>query len=196
MGTVLSHMTMSLDGYIAHPDDTIDGLFDWYGAGTVEVATANPDVSFHLDEAGTEFLREVLLSVGALVCGRRLFDLTDGWGDRHPAGVPVVVVTHQPPADAERWPHTTFAPDVPTGIARAQEIAGAGSVVVSSADVTRQVLDLGLLDEFAVSLAPILLGRGIPYVAALADPPVVLDDPVVVPGARATHLRYRVRRSG
>jgi dihydrofolate reductase len=65
---------------------------------------------------------------------------------------------------------------------------------VSTPTLTRQCLDLGLLDEVAVSLAPVLLGSGIPFFSGLAQTPVMLDDPEVVVGLRATHLRYRVRR--
>ena len=79
-------MTMSLDGFVAHPDDRIDGLFDWYDAGPVAVGTDSPDIDFHLDEASAGFLRSIVAGAGALVCGRRLFDITDGWGDRHPLG--------------------------------------------------------------------------------------------------------------
>ena len=57
-------------------------------------------MTFEVDEAGAEMLRDLTENVGALVAGRRLFDIADGWGDNHPAGAPVVVVTHQPPADA------------------------------------------------------------------------------------------------
>src|SRR5215207_4703576 len=72
MGKVLTHMTMSLDGFIANPDDTPGELFDWYGAGDVSVASANDDVSFAVDAASAEVLRDLTANVGALVCGRRL----------------------------------------------------------------------------------------------------------------------------
>lgn len=119
MGKVLTHMTMSLDGYIAQPDDVPAELFDWYGAGEVSVPSANENVAFDVDEASAEVLRELTENVGAIVSGRRLFDIADGWGDSHPAGAPVVVVTHRPPADgAERWPRTTFVDGVEAAIAK------------------------------------------------------------------------------
>ena len=194
MATVISHMTMSLDGFIAHPDDTIDGLFDWYGAGPIEVPTANPGIGFHLDEPGAALMREMVGNAGALVAGRRLFDITDGWGDRHPIGAPVVVVTHRSVPEAHRFPGTTFIGDVAAGIEAARSLAGERNVIVSSADIARQALELGLLEEVWVSLAPILLGSGIPYFAGLAGSHR-LADPDVVVGTRATHLRYRVAES-
>jgi dihydrofolate reductase len=195
MGKVYTHMTMSLDGYIADPQDDTSELFEWYSAGDVVVPTAyEPLPSFRVDANGAELLREIIANTGALVSGRRLFNIANGWDDSHPIGAPVVVVTHQPPEDASKWPRTSFVRGVEGGIARARELAGEKDVVIASADVTRQALDLGLVDEVCVSLAPVILGQGIPYFANLARAPVRLDDPVVVPGKRATHLRYTVRR--
>jgi dihydrofolate reductase len=147
MGKVLTHMTMSLDGYIADPDDQPGELFDWYGAGDVSVPSANEGIAFAVDEASAELLRELTENVGALVSGRRLFDIANGWNDSHPAGAPVVVVTHSPPGDAaERWPRTTFVDGVEAAIAKAREIAGDKNVTIASANVIQQALDLGLVD--------------------------------------------------
>jgi dihydrofolate reductase len=194
MSTVYTHMTMSLDGFIADPEDGVDELFAWYSAGEVAIPTANEDIRFEVDEDSARMLRDMLANTGALVSGRRLFDLTNGWGDNHPVGTPVVVVTHQPPKDTTPWPRTTFVSDVAEGIARAKEIAGERDVTIASADIVRQALDLGLVDEVSVSLVPVLLGKGIPYFANLTGAPHRFDDPVITHGRRATHLRYRVRR--
>jgi len=195
MSKVLTHMTMSLDGFIADPQDGIDELFGWYGAGDVRLTTANDEISFSVDSDSAELLKSYMGdAVGALVSGRRLFDITDGWGDQHPVGAPVVVVTHQPPDDADKWPRTTFVGDVSTAVERAKEIAGDKNVTITSANIAAQALDLGLVDEVHVSLAPVLLGKGIPYFANLGAAPHRLDDPEVTLGKRATHLRYKVRR--
>lgn len=194
MTNVTAHMTMSLDGYIASDSDEVGVLFEWYSAGPVEVESRNPDIRFRLDEPGAALVRSMMADVGALVSGRRLFDITDGWGDRHPIGAPVVVVTHRPPADASRWPRTTFVDDVPRAIALAQEIAGDGDVAIASADIVGQALDLGLVDEVAVSLVPVLMASGKAYFGSLTRGPILLEDPTVITGTRATHLRYRVRR--
>jgi len=195
MGKVLSHMTMSLDGYIAQPDDDPAELFDWYGAGNVSVPSANDTVQFNVDGASAELLRDLTEGCGAIVSGRHLFDITDGWGDAHPAGAPVVVVSHSVPADAaERWPRTTFVDGVERAIAKAREIAGDKHVTIASANVIQQALDLGLVDEVWISLAPVLLGEGKSYFAKLERGHLLLDDPDVVQGNRAVHLRYLVRR--
>jgi dihydrofolate reductase len=195
MGKVLTHMTMSLDGYIAEPDDQIGELFEWYSAGDVSVPSANENVEFAVDAASAEVLRDLTENVGAIVAGRHLFDITDGWNDAHPAGAAVVVITHDAPADAvERWPKTTFVDGVETGIAKAREIAGDRDVTIASANIIQQALDLGLVDEVCLSLVPVLFGEGIPYFAKRDRGHVVLEDPVVVQGRRALHLRYPVRR--
>ena len=195
MGMVLTHMTMSLDGFIADPDDRPLELFDWYEAGDVSVPSANENVSFDVDEASAEALGELTEPAGALVSGRRLFDIADGWNDSHPIGAPVVVVTHDPPADAAvRFPNTTFVDGVEAAIAKAQEIAGDKDISIASPNVIQQALELGLVDEVCVSLVPVLFGEGIPYFAKLDRGHVMLEDPVVVQGRRALHLRYPVRR--
>ncbi|WP_033439899.1 dihydrofolate reductase family protein [Saccharothrix sp. NRRL B-16314] len=193
MGKVFSHMTMSLDGFIADPRDGIDGLFDWYQAGDVTVPSRAEEYSFQVDEGSAAMLRGILAGTGVIVCGRRLFDLTGGWGGRHPAADHVVVVTHRPPEDADRWTTTTFTDGVEVGIAEAKRIAGDKDVTIASASIAAQALDLGLVDEVHVSLVPVLLGEGIPYFAGLTRAPHRFDDPVVVQGTRATHLKYVVR---
>jgi dihydrofolate reductase len=195
MGKVFTHMTMSLDGYIAEPDDQVGELFDWYEAGEVPVASRSEDIAFDVDEASAEALRELIENAGALVSGRRLFDIANGWNDTHPSGAPVVVVTHSAPADAaERWPRTAFVEGVGAAIAKAREIAGDKDVTIASANVTQQALDLGLVDEVCVSLVPVLFGEGIAYFSKLDRGHLLLEDPVVVQGRRALHLRYPVRR--
>ncbi len=194
MSKVYTHMTMSLDGFIADPQDGIDELFGWYGAGDVTVPTANEMPPFSVDESSAVLLRELIEGVGAIVAGRRIFDITNGWDDLHPIGAPVVVVTHHTPEDSDRWPRTNFVDSVEVGIDRAKEIAGDKDVTIVSADISRQALDLGLVDEVNVSLVPVLLGEGIPYFADLSAAPHRFEDPVVIPGNRATHLRYALKR--
>jgi dihydrofolate reductase len=189
-------MCMSLDGFVAQPDDNPAELFEWYGAGDVVVPTAQESLSFSVDGASAKMLRELTSGCGAIVAGRRLFDQTDGWGDNHPVGAPVVVVTHRPPPDdaAERFPRTTFSGSVADAITTAKEIAGEKLVTIASASIIQQAIALGLVDEIAVTLVPTLFGSGVRYFGDLVDGHVMLDDPVVVQGTRALHLRYPVRR--
>ena len=194
MGKVITHMTMSLDGFIADPQGGVSELFGWYEAGPVTVPSADERWSFSVDEGSAELLRTMLKTTGALVCGRRLFEITEGWGDSHAIGAPVVVVTHYPPPDIRRWKTISFAAGIQEGIGRAKQIAGEKDVCIASASIAQQGLELGLVDEVNISLVPVLLGEGISYFGNLADAPHQFDDPVVIQGSRVTHLRYPVRR--
>lgn len=195
MAKVLTHMCMSLDGFVAQPDDNPAELFDWYWNGEVLVPSAQENMSFSVDAASAVMLRELTSGCGALIAGRRLFDQADGWGNNHPAGAPVVVVTHRPPPpDAPtRFPRTSFTGSVEEAVATAKEIAGGRFVTIASADIIQQALNLGLVDEICVSVVPVLFGAGIRYFGGLVGGHVTLEDPVVVQGTRALHLRYRVR---
>ncbi len=200
MGKVGSSATMSLDGYIAFDDNTIGALFDWYEAGDVEVTTATPDLTFHVTPQSADFWRATIEGAGAIVVGRTLFDFTDGWGGRHPIDLPVVVVTHSVPTDwvaAHPDAPFTFVTEggVAAGIATAQEIAGDKNVDVAAGTIASQALELGLLDEIGVDIAPVVMGRGKPYFGNLGIDPVLLDDPTtVIQGDRVLHLVYPVRR--
>jgi dihydrofolate reductase len=192
----MTHMCMSVDGFVAQPDDDPAELFDWYWSGDVVVPSAQEGMSFSVDAASAPMLEEVTSGCGALIAGRRLFDQSDGWGDRHPTGAPVVVVTHRPPpGDAvERFPRTTFTGSVEGAVATAKEIAGDKFVTIASANIIQQALNLGLVDELCISQVPVLFGTGIRYFGDLAGGHVMLEDPIVVQGTRALHLRYPVRR--
>src|SRR3954454_5246093 len=196
MPKVLTHMCMSLDGFIAQPDDDPAELFDWYWGGEVVVPSAQEGMGFSVDAASAPMLRDLTSGCGALIAGRRLFDQTDGWGDDHPAGAPVVVVTHRqaPDGAAQRFPRTTFAGSVEEAVATAKEIAGDKFVTIASANIIQQALTLGLVDEVCISQVPVLFGTGIRYFGELIGGHVMLEDPIVVQGIRALHLRYTVRR--
>ena len=192
---VVADMTMSLDGFIANPHDEVGPLFDWNQSGPVTTPSASEQLSFHTDEASAEQVRDALRSVGVLICGRRLFDLTNAWGGRHPMGCPVVVVTHTVP---DGWPRDdapfTFVTDgIESAVAQAKALAGDKIVAVSTPTITQQCLNAGLLDAIRVHLAPVLLGEGIRFFDHLRATPVLLEDPTVTPGTRVTHLHYRVQ---
>ncbi len=196
MARVMTHMCMSLDGFVAQPNDDPAELFEWYWSGEVAVPSALPHMTFSVDAASAPMLQELTSGCGALVAGRRLFDLTDGWGDQHPVGAPVVVVTHRPAPDdaSERFPRTTFTSSVEEAIATASDVAGDRFVTIASADIIQQALALGLVDEVCVSLIPVLFGGGVRYFGDLVSGHVRLEDPIVIQGVRALHLRYPVRR--
>jgi len=108
----------------------------------------------------------------------------------------VVVVSHRPPpaGAAERFPRTSFAGSVEEGIAAAKEIAGDKFVTIASANIIQQAVSLGLVDEICISQVPVLFGSGIRYFAEFLGDHVMLEDPSVVQGTRALHLRYPVRK--
>lgn len=196
MAKTIANMSMSLDGFIADPHDSVEYLFGWFGNGEVTTPTADPRWSFQTSAASATVLREALANAGALVCGRRLFDHTQGWGGHHPMGVPVFVVTHAAPDD---WPSTdppfTFVTDgVASAVTQAKAAAGDKVVAIASPTIAQQCLNAGLLDEIQVDLIPVLLGEGIPFFANLAAAPIELEGPSVVEGIGVTHLRYRVNR--
>ena len=193
MGKVVSSASMSLDGYVAQHDNGIGRLFDWYDSGDVLVETAMPGLAFHLTPQSARHVRGWTAAVGALVVGRILFDVTDGWDGRHPFDVPVVVVTHRVPTpwqDAHPGAPFSFVTDgVAAAVQRAQEIAGDGTVAVAAGTIAGQCLALGLLDEVAIDLVPVVMGEGKPYFGSFDAHPVVLGDPTVtVQGDRVTHL--------
>jgi dihydrofolate reductase len=196
VGTVLAEMSMSLDGYVADPDDGVASLHRWYLNGDVETPTGTQAFSFRTSAASAEILRDALQNTGAVITGRRNFDIADGWGGRHPLGVPVFVVTHSTP---DGWPRDdapfTFIASVEEAVASAQAAAGDRSVVIASPNIAQQALALGLLDQVAISLVPVLLGHGIPFFAKHGGSPIALSDPVVVQGSGVTHLRFAVERA-
>jgi len=196
MGKVIASATMSLDGYIAFEDDDIGELFEWYDNGDVEIENEGELPPFHVSRASADYWRSWVGSLGALVVGRELFDLTDGWHGRHPMGVPIVVVTHEPPRD---WSYPgsedfTFVTDgVAAAIATAKEIAGDRDVGVTAGTIAAQALEAELVDDVAIDLAPVVMGSGKRYFADAG--PVRLGNPTrVVEGDRVLHLRYPVER--
>jgi dihydrofolate reductase len=199
MGKILTGASVSLDGYIAGPDETgFEHLFAWYSAGDIEFPSTHPEIPFRLTAPDHDHLQRYVDSVGVLVVGRRLFDLTDGWGGIHPLDRPVVVVTHKVP---DTWvrahpdaPFTFVTDGLPNAIERGREIAGDRNVGVTAGKLASQCLELGLLDEIWFDLVPVVLGGGVPFFDNLNAAPVLLDGPSIVDGARVTHLRYLVRR--
>ena len=186
MGNVVLAMSMSLDGFVAAPNDRVgqalgDGgqrLHEWISDGRAR-----------------NLLAEAAGRTGAIVMGRRTFDLSGGphtWGN---AGVhtPCFVLTHRPPRNAH--PAFSFVTDgVEAALARAKAAAGGADVAVMGASVGRQCLAAGLLDEMALTLVPVFLGGGIRLFENLggADTDFAPQRPVETPGV--THLRFRVIR--
>jgi dihydrofolate reductase len=198
MGRILTGASVSLDGYIAGPGETgFEHLFAWYNAGDIDFPSTHPEIPFKLTAPDHRYLKEYVDGAGALVVGRRLFNLVDGWGGIHPLDRPIVVVTHSVP---DEWvqahpdaPFTFVTDGLASAIDRAQEIAGEKNVGVTAGKLASQCLELGLLDEIWFDLAPVVLGGGTPYFEAFGTGPIELDGPTIIEGSRVTHLRYVVR---
>lgn len=197
MGQVVANASTSLDGFIARQDGTIGRLFDWLQDGEVEVPTATPGLTFHVGAASAAYWRKWVDGLGALVCGRTLFEFTGGWGGRHPVDVPVVVVTHAVPdawvAEHPGAPFTFVTEGVAAAVARARALAGDRSVAVTAGTIAGQCLALGLLDAVAVDLVPVVMGEGRRFFGDLPAGDVLLGDPTAcVQGDRVTHLLFPV----
>jgi dihydrofolate reductase len=195
MGKVVVAAAVSLDGSVADTQDQVGPLFDWYNNGTVEVYGTDRGRPFHVSEASAAYMKSTWPQIRSCVIGRRLFDLTDGWGGVPAVGDHVFVVTHEPPAD---WPFPdapfTFVDGVEEAITQAKAHAGDGDVTITGGNIAGQAIAAGLVDEIAYSLVPAVLGSGRPFFGDYVGPEVLLDNPHVVEGDRVTHLHYRVSK--
>ncbi|TYL52960.1 dihydrofolate reductase family protein [Agromyces mariniharenae] len=191
MGTVIFDISMSLDGFIAASGMTpdvgmgVDGerLHDWAFAG---------------DERDRELLEQAGARLGAVIAGRRTYDNSIRWwgadGPTGPARTPLFVVSHDTPDDVPEDGVYTFVGDIRSALHAARATAGDKDVgIMGGADIARQYLAEGLVDEISIHLVPVLLGSGTPLFGdAWIDRHVKLEGPVVVDTDAATHLRYRV----
>jgi dihydrofolate reductase len=197
MSKVVAIMSMSLDGYVAGPDDGVAEVFDWYfHSGDVEVRSGGADaMTFKVSGHSAEHLRGLTSGLGAVLTGRRTFEVAHGWGGNHAWG-PAFVLTHHVPAGWPRPDSTVhFVTDgLESAVKQARKAAGGKSVAVHGANTIQQLLNAGLLDELHVDVAAVLLGSGVRLFDHLAGTPVVLGNPAVVRGVGVTHLRYQVRK--
>ena len=198
MSKVVAIMSMSLDGYVAGPNHGVAEVFDWYvNSGDVEIHTGGSDaMTFKVSEPSAQHLRGLMSGLGAVLTGRRTFEVAHGWGGNHAWG-PAFVLTHQIPAGWPR-PNSTvhFVTDgIESAVRQAKAAAAGKSVGVHGADTIQQLLNAGLLDELCIDVAAVLLGSGVRLFDRLAGTPLVLGNPTVIAGVGVTHLRYPVRKA-
>lgn len=196
MGTVAAGFSMSLDGFIAGPNDDVGRVFAWMFSGDtdIKVSTGDEDMDLKVSASSAEQIEERTQLVGVIVSGRRMFDVAGAWGGKHPMDVPVVVVTHNIPQEwvREGSPFTFVTDGVESAIEKAVNIAGEKNIGVGGADITRQCLKLGLLDEIQIDLVPVLLGQGVRLFEYLGIEPIELERTSVIESPGVTHLSFRV----
>ena len=195
MGKVIAEFTMSLDGFIAGPNDEIGPLFRWYSSGDTEFSMGNGP-TFTIARQSADLLRENWGRLGAIVTGRRDFEVSEAWGGQPPFPVPTYIVTHSAP---QEWlkpgsPFIFITEGVPHAIAQAQQAAGDKVVGVGGTTITQQCLQAGLLDEIHIHLAPILLGEGIRLFDRLGPSAIDLVKLRVVDTPAVTHIQYQVAK--
>jgi dihydrofolate reductase len=194
MGIVSAGFTMSLDGFIAGPNDDISRLFRWYGSGDTEFPVAGTDMVFRISQASADHLRGAWSRIGALVTGRHDFDVSGAWGGQPLQGWHTFIVTHNPPAE---WtqpgsPFHFVTDGVESAIAQAQQAADGKDVAVGGTTIVQQALRAGLIDEISIELVPMLLGSGTRLFDHLEMHPTDLEIVRVIPTRDVTHLHYRV----
>lgn len=193
MGEVIAEFTMSLDGFIAGPEDNIKQLLSWYFNGDTDIPTAGGMV-LKVSQASAVLVRERFKTTGAIVTGRRDFDVSHAWGGNPPYDVPAIIVTHKAPQEwlKEGSPFTFITDGIESAITRARNIAGEKNVIVGGSKIVQQCLQAGLLDEIRIDLAPILLCTGIRLFEHLGTVPIELERLATDEGIDITHLRFRV----
>jgi dihydrofolate reductase len=200
MPSTVLYMSVSLDGFIAGPNERPDNplgddghrLHDWFPAGDEGGGPSSmrpPGVNGQIFDE--------MLATGAVVAGAGTFEPAGGWSGDHHAGVPIFIYSrHEPAIDIGAWPLVTYVTDVETAMTRAREAAGDKNVLVHGAAVTQLALAAGVLDELELHVVPVLLGQGRHLFDHLDPQHIELERVRTLEGEHGvTHLRYRVRRS-
>ena len=190
-------MSMSLDGYIAGPNDKVgnaggDGfmrLHDWYGFAS----TPGPEAKT-VDKSGlgTHFLEEVK-ATGAILSGRNTAEQTDHWGGDHHGGVKIFVPSHRPPnPSVANYLLVTYVNDgIVSAMTKAKAAAGNRNVLVHGAYTAQRALEAGVLDELQIHQIPVLFGNGRRLFDVLPNP-IELEIIRVMDTPAVTHIRYRI----
>jgi len=201
MGKVVFNMTMSLDGFVAGPNDSPEnglgdggeGLFNWYFSGDTEVTMSEGVPPLKVSKQSAEILKAGISAIGAGIWGRKTFDIAHAWGG-HPPGSPAFIVTHHVPQQwvKEGSPFLFVTDGVESAIRQAKEAAGEKDVMICTANILQQALQAGLVDEINIDVAPILIGGGVSLFDRLGTGPIELERTRVVDAPGVTHLQYRV----
>jgi dihydrofolate reductase len=199
MTKVLAGITTSIDGFVAGPDDGPgvglgrggERLHYWVFGGPWTYDN-EPEGEPTGDDA--DWLAEAMSTVGAVVSGRWTYEAAEHWGDKNPWGLPFFIVTHRPEEEPEGG-QFTFVSGVEEAVERAVEAAGGKDVhVMGGADVIRQALEAGLVDELSIIIAPVVLGGGKRLFEGFSTS-IDLEHLGVRQSQYATFIDYAVKRS-
>ena len=190
MSATVLYMSMSLDGFIAGPNERPDNglgdggerLHEWLFPGA--------------EGGANRQIYDEFMATSAIVAGRGTFEPADGWGGDHHDGVPIFIYSRREPGiDIGQWPLVTYLTDVSTAITRAKDAAGDNNVLVHGAAVAQLALAAGVLDELEIHLIPVLLGQGRRLFDNLDTEHIELERTRILEGeAGVTHMHYRVLR--
>src|SRR3954452_20735539 len=192
MSATVLYMSMSLDGFIAGPNERVDnGL----GDGGERLHEWGFPEGGRLGDVNARVVNE-FMSTGAVVAGRGTVEPAGYWGGDHHDGVPIFILTRsEPDSAATQWPLVTHVDDVRTAMTEAKRAAGDRNVLVHGAGTAQLALDAGVLDELEIHLIPVLLGQGRRLFDNLDPEHVELDRTRILEGEDGvTHMHYRVRR--
>ena len=194
MSASVLYMSMSLDGYIAGPNDE-PGNPGGDGFARLHEWIATPDGVYGRPSGAAGELYDEWNETGAVLAGRRTVEQVDHWGGDHHRGVPIFVVSHRPPGPSVAgYPLVTYVTGgIAAAMAQAKAAAGDRDVAVQGADIALGALEAGVLDEVQIHQVPVLFGRGRRLFEALGSR-VELEIVRVIDTPEATHIRYRVRR--
>lgn len=189
---VILDITMSLDGFIAGRNDYVKPLHDWLFKG--DTPSAYNDF-FKLSKINAEVFDDFIKTTGAIVAGRRTYEIAGGWGGNHPfPGVPVFVVSSSVPKNIPKGstPFTFVSEGIESSVRQAKEAAGKKNVyILGGANIAQQCINEGLLDKITIHLVPVLLDGGIRLFENL-EKRIELDQTKIIDAHQVTHLFYNV----
>ncbi|MFN2490059.1 MAG: dihydrofolate reductase family protein [Actinomycetota bacterium] len=200
MSATVLYMSMSLDGFVAGPNERPDNglgdggerLHDWAitGGGRVDALEATLRSGSVNGKVIDEFM-----STGAVVAGRATFEPADGWGGDHHGGAPIFILTRHDAHHLRQWPLVTYVNDVTSAMTQAKEAAGDKNVLVHGVGTASLALTAGVLDEIELHVIPVLFGQGRRLFEDLAPEQIELARTRILEGEKGvTHMHYRVRR--
>ena len=199
MSATVLYMSMSLDGFIAGPNERPDNGLGDGGHRLHEWAMPGGDVDLEATRRSGGVNGEIVdefMSTGAVVAGRGTFEPAGGWGGDHHDGVPIFILYRQEPGiDIGQWPLVTRVNDVTSAMAQAKAAAGEKDVLVHGAGIAQLALAAGVLDELELQVVPVLFGQGRRLFEGLAAEQIELERTRILEGeGGVTHMHYRVRR--